>query len=48
MKILNIFGALLMLIMLYIDITTNASFRKVVFHLFLLFGNMVCASTVDE
>ena len=41
------FCALLMLVMLCVDILTDASFGRTVFHLFLFFGNVIGANVDD-
>ena len=41
------FCALLMLAMVCVDIMTDASFEQTVFHLFLLFGNVICMNIDD-
>lgn len=41
------FCALLMLAMLCFDIMTDASFGRIVFHLFLFFGNVIGANIDD-
>ena len=41
------FCALLMLAMLCIDIMTDASFGRMVFHSFLFVGNVICMNIDD-
>lgn len=41
------FCALLMLGMLFIDVTTYESLGRTVFHLFLFLGNVICANIDD-